>query len=162
MAWVDAGLGGKGKDFFSNAGEELLAVPARQIPSSEAASEEDISSEESAFAREVKAQAAGAMTGYLEDIEVQTAYLEIRCFADDFALCDGLDFESESPIPEEIRICDHRDRVCVVINPAVMTSLDRRGIGHVIEMSMGEEKSVNPLAREVPIGPLGGIDEDIS
>jgi len=146
VAWVDAGLGRKGKDFFSNSGEELLAIAARQIPSPEAASEKDISSEEGAFAREVKAQAAWAMAGHLEDIKMQAAYLEIRCFADDFAFCDGLDFESKSPISEEVRVCDHRDRIRMIIDPAVMTSLDRRGIGHVIEMSMGEEEGVNSFA----------------
>ena len=43
-----------------------------------------------------------------------------------------------------------------------MPPLDRGGIGHMIEMSMREEKGVDLLAREVPIGPLGGINEDIS
>lgn len=162
VAGIDAGLSGKRQDFFSNAGEELLAIAAWQIPSSETAAEKDISSEESAFACEVKAQAARAVARYLENVEVQAAYREIRRFADDFAGGDGLDLEGESPIPEELRVCDHRDRVHMIVNPAIVTPLNCCGVGHVIEMSMGEEEGVDPLAREVPISPLRGINEDVS
>jgi hypothetical protein len=162
MARVDTSLRRKRQDFLSDAGEELLAIAAGQVPSSEAASEKNISSKERTFARQVKAQAAGAVARYFENVEVETAHRKIRCFADDLALGDGLDFQGESPISKEVRLRDHRYRVCMVINPAIVAPLDRCGVGHVIEMSMGEEKGVDPLAREVPIGSLGGINEDIS
>jgi hypothetical protein len=71
VAGEDAGVVGKGGEFFADSIEEEFLITAGEIPSSDAAAEEDVAAEEEASLAEVKAEAARTMAGDFEYLEVE-------------------------------------------------------------------------------------------
>ncbi len=154
-------LGGEGKDFRSNAREELVLIPARQVPSSGAASKKHVSAEEDSVLRQVQADAAWTVAGHIEDAERNPAKLHRARFLDEKSRLDRLDLEFKSPPPEEAPVRHHRGRVGMAADRAAVPGLNCRSIRDVIEMSMRQDKDIDALAGESLIGSLRCVDEDV-
>ena len=73
---------------------------------------------------------------------------------------ERLDFQSEPPLAEELRVADHRRGVGMKGSFTSM-ALDYRGsIDDMIKVSMGEQKEVDLFVREGGIGPLRSVEKD--
>jgi len=149
------------QQFGPNPREQKLPVPAGKIPAADAAPEQDVAADEGVFCRKEKAEAPGAMTGHMEGSHGESEKLP-RAFVNEEICGEGLNFQLEPPLAEIIFFLGHRDGVGVVADLAAMALDDGRRVRNVVEVSMGEQKEVNPGVGEGGVGTLGGIKKNIS
>ncbi len=164
VAGIYPRLVGQGQDFRLNAGDQQVVVAAGQIPPPDAAAKKHVAAEERVLCRQVKAQASRAVAGHFQNVKAQSREGEVFRRGEQFARAsvDWGHIQSEAPGAKKIRVRDHGQGVWMVIYGASVPLLDRGGVGHVIEMPVGEKQGVDRFAGEMRGGSLRSVDEDVA
>ena len=80
VAGIEHGLFREGENFFTDAGEELIPVPARKIPATDTVGEQYIPAVELAESGKIQAEAARAVTGDEKQFGVTPSGRKGACF----------------------------------------------------------------------------------
>ena len=90
-------------ELFPNAGKEQLAVAAGQVPAADPAGKQDVAADQQLVLAGEKTEAAGAMAGHFEHLEVHPEKIAGRRRLDQEVGLDRLDLEAEAVVAKEIR-----------------------------------------------------------
>ena len=162
MAGEDFDVVAEGEEFGFDAGEKEVAVATREVPAAYAAGEEDVATEYEVVGAREETEAAGAVAGDLEDLEIVATEGAGGGFGDHEIGGECLDLKGETETAEELGIGDHGDGLGVAADGAGVLAVDAGGIPDVINVAVGEEEEADLVSafREPIGGLLGGVDED--
>ncbi len=135
-----AGRIGKREYFRTNAGQQELGIPSRQIGSTNASGEENISAKQEAVVLSVKAKTSRAMTGHKQHLEIYSGEVDGGCLGYEKVSGDRLNLEKEAEILKEIWIGDKRNTGLVITDFAVERMFDFRRIINVIQVAVGNQE----------------------
>jgi hypothetical protein len=161
MSGEDVGPVIERKQFTTDPIEQNFPVAAREIPSADALAKEDVPSNEGVFFGEKEAQAAGTMTGNMEDFH-RHAEEVLSSFRDQKIGREGLDLELKSPFSKKISVFGHGRGLGVEGGFAVVATNDGRRVCDVVEVPVREQEKVDGGVGERGICPLGGVKKDVS
>src|SRR5439155_19669954 len=123
-----------------NSLKQLWPVTAGQVPTTNAADKENITSDQKLFGTRKEAKATGAMTRDLEHLKFHSQKIALARFLDKKIGRNWFDFKAEAEVPEEIRVRNHRRGIRVTTDWAVKFSLNVRNIANVIDVPVSEEQ----------------------
>ncbi len=98
---------GQGEQFRPDAGEKQVGVAPGQVRSAHAAAEQHVSAHQDRFGWLVKADAAGAMPGDMEDREFRAEQVRGLFLVEEEVDRKGLHLEIEPEVEEKIPIAHH-------------------------------------------------------
>src|SRR5205807_4363178 len=119
-----------------NSLEQLLAVAAGKVPSTNAASKENIPANQKLFAARKEAQAARAMAWDLEHLKLNSQKIALTRLLDKKIRRNRFDFKAKAEVPKKIRIRDHWCGIRVAANWAIKSLLNFRNVPDVINVSV--------------------------
>ena len=162
MAGEDAHVVAERPEFFADPAEQQIMIAEREIRPADASGKKHIASEEDAFLFVEEAQAAGAVAGDEEDLELQALDREAGRFLDEKIGGDGLDFPVHVEAFEEARLGEHFDAIGMIADSAPVLAADGGGVPHVINVRVREEQGAHAMAAifQPGGGGLRGINED--
>ncbi len=149
-------------EFSGNSLEQKLAIAAGQVPSPDAIPEEHITADQRLIVGHMEAQAPRTMAGNQEDPELRAQKIDGAAFIEKEIRLEWLDFQLEPPAPEKIRVRNHGRRVGMKGGLAAMPPDDCRCVGHMVEMTVGQEKQINAVSGKRLVRALRSIKEDVS
>jgi hypothetical protein len=160
MAWKHGHSVIEWKQFTPDAVKERVPVSTWKVPSADTFAKKHVSPNDNLLIKKVKAQAPWTMAGYVVDAQSCSKKLSRSIFVEKEIRSERIDFQFESPAAEKATVADHRSRVGMKSGLAAMALDYRRSIGHVIEMSMGEEQQVDLFVGEGEIRPLRSVEKN--
>ena len=148
--------------FFADALEEQWPVSARQIPAPHALPEENIARNEQLIAGEVKTEASWAMTGHMKAIDPQSTNVIRPPLLQQKIGGAGFVLNIESVPLKKRPVFEHGNGIRMKGHTATMPELNFRGVHHMIEMPVGEQKPVNFVPGKIIIGSLWSVEKKVS
>lgn len=130
------------EQFLLNPLEQLRTIPSWQVPSPDAAGEENVATDEEAFRAGQKAKAARAMSWNFQYLKSCAEKFPFRRFLDEEIWRDGLKVKAEPEFPKKIWICDHGPGIRVATYRAVKFPLNFCHVADMIDMSVGKKKEL--------------------
>ena len=140
MSRQDGNVVSQRKQLRFNSLEQLLAVAAGKIPTTNATGKENIAANQKLFAVRKEAKAARAMTWDLEHLKSNSQKIALPRLLDKKIWHNRFDFKAEAEVAEKIRLRNHRCSIRVATDRAVKSPLNFRNVADVINVSVGEEE----------------------
>jgi hypothetical protein len=136
----DGNVVSQGKQFGLDSLEQLLAVAAGKVPTTNATGKENVAANQKLFVAQKEANAARAMTWDFEYLKLNSQKIALTRLLDKKIRRYRFDFEAEAEVAEKSRVRNHRCGIRVATDRAVKSSLDFRNVPDVINVSVGEEQ----------------------
>ena len=140
MPRQDGDIVSQGKQFRLNSLEQLLAVAAGKVPTTNATGKENIAANQKGVAARKETKAARAMTWDLEHLKFNSQKIALPRLLDKEIWRNRFDFKAEAEVAKKIRVRNHRCGIRVATDRAVKSSLNFRNVADVINVSVGEEQ----------------------
>jgi hypothetical protein len=150
----------QGQQFLANAIEEEVLVPAGKVPSADTPSKKHVSTNDNLLIDKVKAQAPRTVTRHMVDTQWRSEQFTLSIFVEKEIGLEGIDFEFESQVAEEVGVADHGSGVGVEGGLAAVALDNRCSIDDMIEVSMGEQKQVDLFASKCGIRTLRRVEKN--
>jgi hypothetical protein len=142
VAGQDGDVIAEWEQFLFNSPEQPWRVATGQIPSADAAREENIASNQEPLRAQEKAKAPGTMARNFENLKICPEEFALGRFLDEKIGRDWFEVEAKPEVPEEIRIRDHGGGIRVTTYRAIKFSLNFCDIDDVIDVSVGEDQQL--------------------
>lgn len=162
MAGIDGGISGEGQDFFSDAGQKLSTVPARQIPTADTVGKEDVPAKKPVFRRKIKTEASRAVPWDEEESGTGPCFRQRAGFLEELCGTDWTEALGQTEGEHGIRLEAEKRSVGVVVDRA-SGPLGKVGrVPDVIPVAVGEKQRIRPdlLFFEEIEKALGGIHRE--
>lgn len=140
MSWQNGDVVSQRKQFRLNPLEQLLAVAAGKVPTTNATGKENIAAKQKFFVARKKAKTARAVPRDLEHLKLNSEKIALARFLDKKIGRNRFDFKPEAEAAEKIRVRNHRCGIQVATDRAVKSSLNFRNVADVINVSVGQEE----------------------
>jgi ribosomal protein L19 len=150
----------QGQQFLANAIEEEVLVSAGNVPPADTPSKKHVSTNDNLLIDKVKAQAPRAVARHMVDAQWRSEQFGLSILVEKEIGLEGIDFESESPVAEEVGVADHGGGGGVKGGFATVALDNRCSIDDMIEVSMGEHKQVDLFAGKCGIRTLRRIEKN--
>ena len=152
MPWQNDHFIIKRIQLFPDSGKEQFAIPAGQVPATDAAGKEHITANQQPVFAQEKTETPGAMIRHLEHFKGESQKITRRCRFDQEIRLDWFDFKLEAEIRKEVRICNHRGAFRMNADRAAEALFDSSDILYVIDVAIGKEEQAEvDLLGEEPI-----------
>ncbi len=164
MAGQDGDIIAERKELFVDPANEQIAIASRQVPTSDAPGEKNVSSEEGVFVFPEEAKAAGTVPRHFEDSELQSLQSD-RFRLSEKAICrDRLNLPAKAEALKKSWLGQHGSRFLVIGDLAAVFALNPGSIDDVIDMAVRKEKHFDSVssARQPLRGILRCIDKNAS
>ena len=151
----------QGKKLASDPAQEKVLVAKRKVPPTDTLAKERVSTDDNVFVQKVKAQAAGAVSRNMVNMQARAEEFD-RAFVEEEIRCERVDVQAESPVAKKVAVADHGDGVGMEGGFAAV-ALDYGGaVGDMIEVSMGEQQQVNLFASEGGVCALRSVEKNFA
>ena len=130
-------------------------VAAGEISATDAAGKKDVAAVEEVGRFLQEANVAGAVSGDMEDLEINAFDDLGGGFVGEKVGLDWVDFPIETELFKEIGLCDEGGGVRMITDFAFMLALDAGGVPDMVDMAMGEEEGVDGIS--LIAEPFGGV-----
>lgn len=137
-------------------------IPARKVPPPDASLKEDVAPDQDAVVREIKTDAARAVTRNVEDPHDRTPDLAGPALVEQAVGLERLDVNLKAVTPEKAGVSDHRRGLRMIGNFAAMAALDFGRIGHVVKMPVRQEEPVNLIPGKPLVSTLRSVEKQVS
>ncbi len=109
-----------------------------------------------------QAKTTRAMPGDVKEVKFCSEDFLARPLVEQLIGCKSLDFQCETKAPESIRARDQGQGVRMNRAVRPVPSQNFRAVQHMVEMPVGQEEKVYLLLGKVRVGPVRGVNEQIS
>jgi len=140
MSRQDRNVVSQRKQLRLNSLEQLLAVAAGKIPTTNATGKENIAANQKPFAARKEAEAARAMPWDVEHLKFNSKQIALIGLLDKKIRLNRFDFKAEAEVAKKVRVRNHRCGIRVATDRAVKFSLNFRNVADVINVSVGKDQ----------------------
>ena len=140
MSRQDGNVVSQRKQLRLNSLEQLLAITAGKVPTTNASGKQNIAANQKLFAVRKEAKAARAMTWDLEHLKFNSQKIAFIHLLYKKIWCNRFDFKAEPEVAKKIRLGNHGCGIRVATNRAVKSPFNFRNVSDVINVSVGEEQ----------------------
>jgi hypothetical protein len=150
----------QGQQFLADAIEEEVLVSLGKVPPADTLSKKHVSTNDNLLIDKVKAQASRTVARHMVDAQWRSEQFGLSILVEKEIGLKDIDFESESPVAEELGLADHGSGGRVEGGFAAV-ALDNRGsIYDMVKVSMGEQKQVDLCASKCGIRALRRVEKN--
>jgi hypothetical protein len=142
VAGVDRRVLGEGENFFANARKELIPVAPRKIPAADPIRKENIAAKKLVGGRKIKAEAAGAVPGDVEEFGLGPFSRHGAGFVQEPGGSDRAETLGEAEGEHGVGLEAEEGGVGVVVDGATGPVGEVCSIPNVVPVSVGEEEGV--------------------
>ena len=150
--------------FLPDPVKQQIAIATGQIPSADAAGEQNVAADQQFIFSGKETKTARAMTRNFQNFHFEPEEIAGGSRFDQEIGFDRFDLELKADAAEKFRVGNHRDGFGMATDRATEPVLDFRQVGNVIEMAVGQEEQLRGYAfgGEPIAGAIGSVEENRS